>query len=66
MSQEDNNCQMPPQPRMPVPEEEAANISEFISNISQEKYAAANKYLQELLDAKLKARIQVASTKQIF
>jgi hypothetical protein len=45
---------------------QASQLSEFISNISQENYAAANKYLQELLDAKLKARIQAASTKQLF
>jgi hypothetical protein len=58
MNQEDNNSQ--------PSSSEASNLSEFISNISQEKYAAANKYLQELLDRKLKARIQAASTKEIF
>jgi aspartate ammonia-lyase len=58
MNQEDNNFQLSSL--------EASNLSEFISNISQEKYAAANKYLQELLDAKLKARIQAASKKEIF
>ena len=58
MNQEDNNIQPSSQ--------EKASLSNFISNISQEKYAAANKYLQELLDAKLKARIQAASKKEIF
>jgi aspartate ammonia-lyase len=58
MNQEDNNFQLSSL--------EASNLSEFISNISQEKYAAANKYLQELLDAKLKARIQAASKQEIF
>jgi len=58
MNQEDNNIQPSSQ--------EKASLSNFISNISQEKYAVANKYLQELLDAKLKARIQAASKKEIF
>jgi aspartate ammonia-lyase len=58
MNQEDNNFHLSSL--------EASHLSEFISNISQEKYAAANKYLQELLDAKLKARIQAASKKEIF
>ena len=58
MNQEDNNSQ--------PSSSEVSDLSEFISNISQEKYAAANKYLQELLDRKLKARIQAASTKEIF
>ena len=58
MNQEDNNSHLSSL--------EASNLSEFISNISQEKYAAANKYLQELLDAKLKARIQAASKQEIF
>jgi hypothetical protein len=58
MNQEDNSIQPSSQ--------EKASLSNFISNISQEKYAAANKYLQELLDAKLKARIQAASKKEIF
>ena len=58
MDQPDNNFQLSSL--------EASNVSEFISNISQENYAAANKYLQELLDTKLKARIQAVSTKEIF
>jgi ABC-type uncharacterized transport system ATPase subunit len=58
MNQEDNNPQLS--------SSETSNLSEFISNISQEKYAAANKYLQALLDVKLKARIQAASEKEIF
>ncbi len=58
MNQEDNSIQPSSQ--------EKASLANFISNISQEKYAAANKYLQELLDVKLKARIQAASKKEIF
>jgi len=58
MNQETNNAQ--------PSSEETAFLSNFISNISQEKYAQANKYLQELLDAKLRARIQAASEKEIF
>ena len=58
MNQEINNAT--------PPSEETAFLSKFISDISQEKYAQANKYLQELLDAKLKARIQAASKKEIF
>jgi len=58
MNQEDNNSQLS--------SSEVCNLSEFISNISQENYAAANKYLQELLDVKLKARIQAATEKEIF
>ena len=58
MNQEANNAQQS--------SEETAFLSNFISNISQEKYAQANKYLQELLDAKLRARIQAASEKEIF
>jgi ABC-type uncharacterized transport system ATPase subunit len=58
MNQEVNNAQ--------PSSEETAFLSNFISNISQEKYAQANKYLQELLDIKLKAKIQAASKKEIF
>lgn len=58
MTQEINNAT--------PPSEETAFLKKFISDISQEKYAQANKYLQELLDAKLKARIQAASEKEIF
>jgi SLT domain-containing protein len=45
---------------------ERKNILNFIRNISQKNYAEANKYLQEVIDSKLKDRIQKASNKEIF
>lgn len=45
---------------------ERKNILNFIRNISQKNYAEANKYLQEVIDSKLKDRIQKASKKEIF
>jgi ABC-type uncharacterized transport system ATPase subunit len=47
-----------------APEKE--NVLNFIKNISQKNYAEANKYLQEVIDSKLKARIQKASEKKLF
>ena len=45
---------------------EKENILNFIKNISQKNYAEANKYLQEVIDSKLKAKIQSASEKNLF
>ena len=45
---------------------EKENILNFIKNISQKNYAEANKYLQEVIDSKLKAKIQSASEKKLF
>lgn len=42
------------------------DILNFIKNISQKNYAEANKYLQEVIDSKLKDKIQKASEKKIF
>jgi hypothetical protein len=46
--------------------EEQKNILNFIKNISLKNYAEANKYLQEVIDSKLKARITKASETEIF
>jgi len=39
------------------------NYHNFISAILEEKYAEANKYLQQLVEAKLKAKIKKAADK---
>jgi SLT domain-containing protein len=49
-----------------VSENERKNILNFIKNISQKNYAEANKYLQEVIDSKLKSRIQKASEQKLF
>jgi hypothetical protein len=49
-----------------VSENERKNILNFIKNISQKNYAEANKYLQEVIDSKLKGRIQKASEQKLF
>jgi hypothetical protein len=43
-----------------------ANLLNFVKHISQKNYAEANKYLQEVVDSKLKAKIETASKKKLF
>ena len=45
---------------------EQHNIISFLKAVSQKNYSEANKYLQELVNSKLKARIQAASKNKIF
>ena len=45
---------------------EEQNILAFIKNISQKNYSQANKYLQEVLDSKLKDRIKTASENKLY
>jgi len=45
---------------------EQKNILNFIKNISQKNYASANKYLKEVIESKLKAKIQKASNQKLF
>lgn len=45
---------------------EKSNILNFIKNISLKNYAEANKYLQEVIDSKIKNRISIASKKELF
>lgn len=45
---------------------EQKNTLNFIKNISQKNYAAANKYLKEVIESKLKAKIQKASNEKLF
>jgi len=46
--------------------QEKKGIINFIRNISVKNYAEANKYLQEVIDLKLKEQIKKASEKEIF
>ena len=41
-------------------------IQSFISSISEKKYAAANKYLKEVLDSKMRVRISAVKQKPLF
>ena len=45
---------------------EKGRILNFIKNISAKNYAEANKYLQEVIDSKIKDRIKVASERKLF
>lgn len=45
---------------------ERENILNFIKNISQKNYAEANKYLQEVINSKLKDRIEQTSDQKLF
>ena len=45
---------------------EKENILNFIKNISQKNYAEANKYLQEVINSKLKDRIEKTSDQKLF
>jgi SLT domain-containing protein len=45
---------------------EKKNLLNFIKTISQKNYAEANKYLQDVIDSKLKDRIEKAAKKEIF
>ena len=45
---------------------EKKNLLNFIKTISQKNYAEANKYLQDVINSKLKDRIKKATKKEIF
>jgi hypothetical protein len=45
---------------------EQQNLISFLKAVSQKNYSEANKYLQEVVNSKLKARIQAASKNKIF
>tara|TARA_R100000951_G_scaffold78869_1_gene66892 strand:- start:705 stop:860 length:156 start_codon:yes stop_codon:yes gene_type:complete len=45
---------------------EALNIKKFINELMEENYASANKYLQAVIDSKLKTRIERAKNTKIF
>jgi hypothetical protein len=45
---------------------ENANISHFLKSISQKNYSQANKYLQSVIDSKLKTRIGEALKQKLF
>jgi hypothetical protein len=46
--------------------QESANIKNFINSISSKNYALAYKYLQQVIDSKLKARIASSLDKPLF
>lgn len=46
--------------------QESADIENFINSISAKKYALAHKYLKQVIDSKLKARITAALDKPLF
>lgn len=45
---------------------ESVNIKNFIASISSKKYADAHKYLKQVIEAKLKARIATAINQPLF
>jgi hypothetical protein len=45
---------------------ENSYIANFLTAISQKNYSEANKYLQNVVDLKLKAKIGSALTKTLF
>jgi len=45
---------------------EAQEIVKFLKSISQKKYSEANKYLQNVVDSKLKAKIGEALKEKLF
>lgn len=45
---------------------ESVNIENFINSISTKNYALAHKYLQQVIDSKLKARIAASLDKSLF
>ena len=47
-------------------QETKAQISKFITSISNKKYAEANKYLQNVVEDKLKKRVTAAVQKPLF
>jgi len=44
----------------------SAKLLNFVKHISQKNYAEANKYLQEVVNSKLKAKIEIASKNKLF
>jgi len=45
---------------------ESINIVKFLQQLSQKNYAEANKYLSEVVDSKLKTKIQTALKNKLF
>ena len=45
---------------------ESQEIANFIKSISQKNYSEANKYLQNVVDSKLKAKIGDALKEKLF
>lgn len=45
---------------------EKSNILNLVKNISQKKYSEANKYLQEVVNSKLKNRIEAAAKNKLY
>lgn len=45
---------------------EGSEISKFLKSISQKNYSQANKYLQSVIDSKLKDRIGNALKQKLF
>ena len=45
---------------------EAQEIIKFLKSISQKNYSEANKYLQNVVDSKVKSRIENALKEKVF
>jgi hypothetical protein len=45
---------------------ESAEIINFLKSISQKNYSEANKYLQNVIDSKIKSKIGVALKEKLF
>jgi len=45
---------------------ESSEIVNFLTSISQKNYSEANKYLQNVIDLKLKTKIGVAQKENLF
>jgi len=46
--------------------DESAEIINFLKSISQKNYSEANKYLQNVIDSKIKSKIGVALKEKLF
>jgi len=45
---------------------ESSELANFIKSISQKNYSEANKYLQNVVDSKIKSKIGVALKEKLF
>lgn len=45
---------------------EKQDISKFLKSISQKNYSQANKYLQSVIDSKIKSRIESGLKEKLF
>jgi len=49
-----------------MPKNESLSVSKFLHQLSQKNYAEANKYLSEVVESKLRAKIQSALKTKLY